>query len=85
MFTMKDFITREEQAVMNAMVNGIEKNGKIVRALENIEDGSNKSINNMLHEARANREQAAKNDFLVQERARLVAKMKEDKKAKGKI
>ena len=85
MFTMKDFITKEEQAVMQAMVVGVEKDGKVVRATMQIEDGSVKGINEMLHSSRVGRSESALKDFNAIKRERELATMKKDKESKGKL
>ena len=85
MFKFEDAITREEKAVIHAMVVGVEKNGKVVRATATIEDGTKKGINEMLYRARENRGEASLKDLNDSIRAREVAAIRKDKEAKGKI
>jgi hypothetical protein len=51
-FRFEDCITAEEKAVMYAAVTGRMIDGKMVSNLRNIEDGTDKGINDMLIKAR---------------------------------
>lgn len=85
MFTFENMITKEEKAVMYATVNGVTKDGKLVAAVELIEDGTKKSINAMLHNAREQRGESARLELERVQRERFEAEMRKDKEAKGKL
>ena len=73
-FTLADSITVEETSVMKAVAS---------RRISQIEDGTVKGINEMLHSAREVRSEVAKKELDDAIRARELYAMRKDKESKG--